>query len=38
MVEVYVPLCGVQTDMLSATFTPNSVEVSTPYASNMACI
>ena len=27
MVKVYVPLRGVQTDMLRATFTPNSVEV-----------
>ena len=27
MVKVYVPLRGVQTDMLRANFTPNSVEV-----------
>ena len=30
MVKVYVPLHGVQTDMLRATFTPNSMEMSTP--------
>ncbi len=29
MVKVYVPLRGVQTDMLCPTFTPNSVEVRT---------
>lgn len=30
MVKVHVPLHGVQTDMLCATFMPKSVEMSTP--------
>ena len=37
IVKVYVPLRGIQTDMLRHVFTPNSAEVSHPAARHICC-